>query len=629
MTESQTEALRERVAAALRHQYRIEDEIGRGGMAIVYRARDVRLERLVAIKVLPPELALDPALGARFTREAQTAAQLAHPHIVPIHDVGERDDIAYFVMSLIDGGNLAQRLAQQRRRPVDEVRRLLCETADALAYAHLRGVVHRDVKPDNILIDGQGGRAMVTDFGIARAIEGDSRLTLTGVAVGTPTYMSPEQAVGERDLDGRSDIYSLGVIGYQMLTGRPPFSAGNSMALLLKHVSERPRPIAELRPEAPKPLCDAIERALKKAPEDRWPTAAAMREALMTGDEAAQPGRREGREPIRYTSPIPRNRRGTSPTPPSRVAPQGDAASPPSPISGTLVLEPPHLAGLTAEQRADLRLWVGRVNLLDRVKSYRRYALYTVGAWIGGTICFGFGVAELPPLVAGPIVPIIMTTTLVRRGASLRLAGLQLRRVLFSRRSRRAIAAAPLPTNRQLRKLAARPVLESTYGAAIRRAAEERATILQILKKLSKADRALLPDVVPTVNALVERVAHLATTLHRIDTEFDPELAGVLESRLADAEGRENSTDELRQVALLRRQRISMEHLGRQRVALTRQLENAGLALENLRIDLLKLRASGLEAGLSDVTSATQEARALSHDIGVALHAVAEVRELR
>ena len=266
MTVSPADSLRERVAAALRHQYQIEDEIGRGGMAVVYRARDLRLERLVAIKVLPPELAHDPALGTRFTREAQTSAQLAHAHIVPIYDVGERDGIAYFVMALVDGGNLAQRLEHQPRRAVDEVRRLLCETADALAYAHLRGVIHRDVKPDNILIDAQSGRAMMSDFGIARAIESGTRLTLTGVAVGTPTYMSPEQAVGDRDLDGRSDLYSLGVLGYHMLTGKPPFTAGNSMALLLKHVSERPRPIVETRPEAPKSLCDAIERALRNRP---------------------------------------------------------------------------------------------------------------------------------------------------------------------------------------------------------------------------------------------------------------------------------------------------------------------------------------------------------------------------
>jgi serine/threonine-protein kinase len=297
--------------------------------------------------------------------------------------------------------------------------------------------------------------------------------------------------------------------------------------------------------------------------------------------------------------------------------------------SGGFVLEPPYLASLTAEQRQDLRLWAGRVNLLDRVKAYRRYALYTAGAWTLGMISFGFGVAELPPLVVGPIVPIAMTVTLARRGASLRLAGLRLRRVLFSRRSHRVLAAALLPTSRQLRKLATRPVLESPHGAAVRRAAEERAAILDIMKKMSKPDRELLPDVVPTVNALVERVAHLATALHRLDTDYDPTAAAAVEARIAQAERTENSTEELREVALLRRQRVSLEHLARQRVTLARQIEHAVLALGNLRLDLLKLRASGLEAGLADVSSATQEARALSRDIGVALEAAGEVRELR
>ena len=622
---SPPDSLRDRVAAALRHQYQIEDEIGRGGMAVVYRARDLRLERLVAIKVLPPELAHDPALGTRFTREAQTSAQLAHAHIVPIFDVGERDGIAYFVMALIGGGNVAQRLERQPLRPVDEVRRILCETADALAYAHLRGVIHRDVKPDNILIDGESGRAMVTDFGIARAIEGGQRLTLTGAALGTPTYMSPEQAVGERDLDGRSDLYSLGVLGYQMLTGRPPFAAGNSMALLLKHVSERPRPIAELRPEAPKAMCDAIERALRKAPEERWPTASAFREALLQGSEA--PAWRSEREPVRYTSPVPRNRRdGSSPVPKSRA--QADSGAAPVVSSGGFVLEPPHLASLTAGQRDDLRVWAGRVNLLDRVKIFRRQAALSVFVWPLGVMGVVAGIAEVPPLVLSAVFPVWMTISLVRRGRSLRESGLRLRRVLLSRRSRSVLAAAPLPTSRQLRKLATRTVLESAHGAAIRRAAEERAAILDVVKKLSKADRALLPDVVPTVDALVERVAHLATALHRLDTDFDPAAASAVEARLAQAERTESSTEELREVALLRRQKVSLEHLARQRVTLAHQIEQSVLALGNLRLDLLKLRASGLEAGLADVSSATQEARALSKDIGVALAAVGEVKGL-
>src|SRR6185437_12348373 len=172
----------------------------------------------------------------------------------------------------------------------------------ALAYAHAHGVVHRDVKPDNILLERESGRPMVTDFGIARAVEADSRLTVTGIAVGTPAYMSPEQALGERDVDGRSDIYSLGVLGYQMLTGRVPFTAGTQMPLLLKHGSEAPRPIAEFRPEAPRARCEIIERAMMKAPEDRWPTASAMRDALRdsTNVGAAPVWRAESREPVRY-----------------------------------------------------------------------------------------------------------------------------------------------------------------------------------------------------------------------------------------------------------------------------------------------------------------------------------------
>src|SRR5690348_3811740 len=215
-----TESLEERVAAAVGPQYEIDDEIGRGGMSVVYRARDRRLNRPVAIKVLPPELDHDPAIRARFTREAQTSAQLSHAHIVPIYDVGEREGLAYFVMAIVSGGNLAMLLTREPRQPLDEVRRLLCEIADALAYAHLRGVIHRDIKPDNILLDEATGRVLVTDFGIARAIEASTRLTVTGIAVGTPAYMSPEQAIGDREIDGRSDVYSLGVLGYQMLTGR-------------------------------------------------------------------------------------------------------------------------------------------------------------------------------------------------------------------------------------------------------------------------------------------------------------------------------------------------------------------------------------------------------------------------
>jgi len=259
-----TDYLHDRVVAAVGDQYLIEAEIGRGGMAAVYRALDLRLHRHVAVKALPPELAFNNDVRTRFLREAQTAAQLSHPNIVPIYTVDERGGIVFFVMALVEGESLAARLARQPRLSVEAVRRILGEVADALDYAHACGVVHRDIKPDNILIDRATGRALVTDFGIARAAAGDARLTLTGVAVGTPAYMSPEQAMGERDLDGRSDQYSLGVVGYQMLVGQTPFKAANTPAMLVKHLSEIPRPVHESRPDIPTALAEVIDRALAK-----------------------------------------------------------------------------------------------------------------------------------------------------------------------------------------------------------------------------------------------------------------------------------------------------------------------------------------------------------------------------
>jgi serine/threonine-protein kinase len=628
-----TDSLQERVVAAIGRQYELEGEIGRGGMSVVYRARDLRLNRLVAIKVLPPELAYDPAIRTRFTREAQTSAQLSHAHIVPIHDVDDRDGIAYFVMAIIGGGNLAALLAREPLQPIEEVRRLLREIADALAYAHLRGIIHRDIKPDNILLDAESGRAMVTDFGIARAVEAGTRLTLTGVAVGTPTYMSPEQAMGEREVDGRSDIYSLGVLAYQMLTGRVPFTAGNSMALLLKHVGEKPRPIAELRPDTPKAMIDVIERALMKAPEDRWPTAGAMRDALASDKAAAASWRSESREPVRYPSPRPESARAEPQAVSPRRGSAAVAARSASPVprrpGSAIVLVPEHLASLTPSQREDLRLWRGRIDLLDRMKFARRFALLTLAATVGGMVGFVAGIDKMPPLVLSPLVPAYFWMKLWRRSMSLRESGLRLRRVYFMLRARWALPM-PLaaPSDRKLLKLTSREVLDSPYGTAVRRAAEDRAAISAIVASLPKPDRALLPDIDPTARSLVERVVELAQSLHRLDQGFDPKLIGELGARITDEEKAGASTDAERQLGLLRRQRGTLEELAARRAVLVRQLDSAGLALGNLRLDLLKLRSSGLPSALSDVSTATQEARALSKDIGSVLDAVAEVRGL-
>jgi serine/threonine protein kinase len=257
--------LRAHVQRALAAHYELDCEIGRGGMGIVYRAKDRRLKRQVAIKLLPPELAFRSEIKSRFLREAETAAQLSHPNIVPIYTVDELEQLVFFVMAYVSGDNLAKRLHERGVLTVEETRKVLREVADALAYAHDRGVVHRDIKPDNILLDAVTGRPMVTDFGIARAMDstGDSRLTATGMAIGTPAYMSPEQAAGEREIDGRSDLYSLGILGYQMLTGEPPFNAGSTPAMLVKHISERPVPVEQRRADIPPDLARSVMMLLE------------------------------------------------------------------------------------------------------------------------------------------------------------------------------------------------------------------------------------------------------------------------------------------------------------------------------------------------------------------------------
>src|SRR5678815_2504862 len=294
--------LRAHVERVLAATYELDREIGRGGMGIVYKARDRRLKRSVAIKVLPPELAFRAEIRTRFLREAETAAQLSHPNIVPIYSVDERDGIVYFVMALVEGENLAVRLHAQGALSPGESRRILLEVAHALAYAHERGVVHRDIKPDNILLQSGDGRVLVTDFGIARAVtEGaDSRLTATGMAIGTPAYMSPEQSMGEREIDGRSDLYALGVVGYQMLSGELPFNAPSTPALLVKQISERPTPVDVHRPDAPPDLARAVMMLLEKDPANRFPTADALVTALDTGDVPELPQSSLTYEPNRF-----------------------------------------------------------------------------------------------------------------------------------------------------------------------------------------------------------------------------------------------------------------------------------------------------------------------------------------
>jgi predicted Ser/Thr protein kinase len=259
-------------------RYSLERELGRGGMGIVYLARDVALDRPVAIKLLPPAMAAQPHLRERFLKEAQMAARLSHPNIVPIYQVEQQGDLVWFVMAYVEGQTLGQRVREHGPLTPREATKIIRETAWALAYAHLRGIVHRDVKPDNVMLESASGRALVGDFGIARAGE-ISGGTQVGEILGTAQYMSPEQACGEK-LDGRSDLYSLGVVAFFALSGRLPFDATEIPAMLAQHITKPAPPLASLAPGVPKYLADAVDRCLAKSPDDRFPTGEALAEAL-------------------------------------------------------------------------------------------------------------------------------------------------------------------------------------------------------------------------------------------------------------------------------------------------------------------------------------------------------------
>jgi tRNA A-37 threonylcarbamoyl transferase component Bud32 len=690
-----TDALRERVNAAVGSLYHVEAEIGRGGMAVVYRALDTRLQRHVALKVLPPELAFREEVKRRFLREAQMAAQLSHPNIVPIYSVDEASGLVYFAMGLIEGAPLAKLLFEEPRPPIATVRRILREVADALHYAHARGVVHRDVKPDNILIETATGRPMVTDFGIARAAQAEVRLTATGIAVGTPAYMSPEQAMGEREVDGRADIYSLGIVGYQMLAGELPFSASNTPSMLMKHLSEPPRPLLGLRPDLPANLAAAVERALCKAPTDRWPDAAAFRDALAENApvtltsaggsprSAAPAAPADGRPSFARANEAARAAASaaTSPAAPLPAVPaapdgplprwQRDA---PDPFTVFGVFR----AGRTlGDVNSEIHAWreqqrAYRQQLRDARRALRHGATEAVVAaamrniappaplsdeyrvWqvrrkavnYAATTAVLFVVNVTITVHAGPwfLIPaVFMGIGLVRSVASLWADGIPLRK-LFTRLPRPTASTAHAPLGapgvgvRALPPLGADPmlaavprdVLEGRYGHTIRDASEARLTVLDVLDKLPAADKQLLPDIAPTVKGLVERIITLASALHQLDQDASPDVIARLDQRLLDARAlAADAPDKERRVSLLERQRQTLGDLAGRRETVAAQLDNASLVLGTMKLDLLKLRSSGLQSQMADANFQTQDARAVVSEIERALEVAEEVQKIR
>src|SRR5215211_4853794 len=267
------------LSTALADRYRVEREIGRGGMAAVFLAHDVRHDRDVAIKVLHPDLAA--ALGAdRFLAEIKTTARLQHPHVLPLLDSGEANGVLFYVMPFVAGETLRARLDREHLLPIEDAMRIAREVGDALEYAHRMGVIHRDIKPENILL--QDGHALVADFGIALAVQqaGGARMTQTGLSLGTPHYMSPEQAMGERTIDARSDQYALAAVVYEMLVGEAPFTGPTVQAILAKLMTERPSRIVTQRDRVPVHIETAVLRALEKIPADRWASVREFMDAL-------------------------------------------------------------------------------------------------------------------------------------------------------------------------------------------------------------------------------------------------------------------------------------------------------------------------------------------------------------
>ena len=634
MTASSDKPLPARLAEALGDAYTIEGEVGRGGMGVVYRARDERLQRRVAIKVLPPELAFQQDIRERFTREAQTAARLSHPHIVPIHSVGEGQGLVYFVMGYVDGESVAARIRRRGQLPVEEVRRIMKETADALSAAHALSVIHRDIKPDNILLEGTRGRVMVTDFGIAKALSSTSGATLTGVgvAIGTPAFMSPEQAAGERNIDGRSDLYSLGIVTYQMLTGALPFSAPSVAGILMKQITEPAPDIRKLRPDTPEDMALAVARCLEKDPENRWPTADALRRALESRTVTDYvPSRQRGGSPLGGGAAGQRGGRATQPGfqrgefggaerfgQPGR----GPSANLPAPRRPSA---PP-----TRAQRRDARRNrhgqvqipdTGEPKIIQKVRGqFASWAAVSAG-------CMGINVATgiEQPWFLFPMFG--MGIGLLRSYATLWQAGYSWRDVISRppapdametlAKGGRASKPIPLPDGEE-------------YGAhlpAVMQVHGDRLAILKLMARLPAAERKMLPEIQQTVDALYARATDLGRTLHAMDSNLGSEGLAAIDERIAGLSREPDDPERARRLNLLERQKQTISDLRGRRSQIASHLESCVLAMQNVRFDLLRLRSAGVAAVLGDLTQATQQAKALSRDVDNVIAAAGEIRE--
>ncbi|MFL5612798.1 MAG: serine/threonine-protein kinase [Gemmatimonadaceae bacterium] len=644
--------LRAHVERVLSDHYELDSEIGRGGMGIVYRAKDRRLKRTVAIKLLPPELAFRSDIKTRFLREAETAAQLSHPNIVPIYTVDETEGLVFFVMAYVDGDNLAKRIFERGVLPSDEVRRILRDVADALAYAHERGVVHRDIKPDNIIIASQTARPMVTDFGIARAVsDGDSRLTATGMAIGTPAYMSPEQAAGERTIDGRSDLYSLGIVAYQMLAGEPPFVAGSTPAMLVKHISERPIPVQQRRADMPEDLARAVMLLLEKDPANRFPSASALVAALDTGNVPMPSARTSGGTgPSNFTPGGDSYASSTGRGQASRAG--GDMGYAPVPYDDAELYSPTveDMARWEAPAVQKFRrklapyLFVNGVIVIASLVGDRDYFGITV-IW---SIFMAFKYAKLwadgydwRDVFRQPrereLLEVIDEGV---RGVRSIFDSKQRNRLREERRARkiarrsgRSTSERPIAsTGNSVSRVGRIPQGSGRNTDLIAQAAHDRDEIARILDTLPPAERNRLSDVLRSSVALYEKIEALALSLSAIERSLAPGAQESVEAEIERLEGAANplegaaSDERVRRLAQLRRQRRAMADLIKRRNEAAEKLETCALALQNMRLDMVRLRAGAQTH--ENVTTLAVNAMSLAESVDSALYVADEMSRL-
>jgi eukaryotic-like serine/threonine-protein kinase len=655
---SPTDELGTHVAQVLSANYELESEIGRGGMGIVYCARDKRLKREIAVKVLPPELSFRADIRQRFLREAETAAQLSHPNIVPIYTVEERDNLVYFVMAYIKGDNLGVRLQQHGPIAPVEVRRILREVADALAYAHHRNVIHRDIKPDNIIIDEETGRAMVTDFGIARALtdSGDSRLTATGMAIGTPAYMSPEQSAGDSAIDGRSDLYSLGVVGYQMLCGQPPFVANNTPSMLVKHLSEKPIPVDERWPDLPPDLSRAVMMCLEKDPADRFPSAAAFAVALNGGgmptlatraSTAGSAGARAETREREVTEPL---RDRYTPIAQSSYTPSSPSSEEMSRWSAPIVV--------SFRRKLAPYLAVNAILVPISLFSNHDFIALTV-IW---TVALAFKYSKL--WAAGYDWRDVFRQPRERLLFDVAAETIDDARALFDDKKRAEVRArtrsrgqglfspSPLPSMQAFQPYpringptgarplspipagAPGPFADSRYGSAIREAESDHREIHRQLLNMPSDDREQIPDVATSADAVFRKVQQLALSLSDIDRGAGRESPEAVEKEISTLESQANpldyraSEERVRRLALLRRQRRALADVGRKKKEAQDKLDNCRQLLRSMRLELVRFRTGGLNAQPTGLTMVTQQAQTVVREMGYLSEANAELNAL-